>query len=100
MRSGRDSACESDTSDIRDGTTTEVGCQPFSVYGMLRTADSISPVALPAVATSLAAFVRVYFIVFGAGLVYILSPMRRPPSAGKTGLCAHAWFLLDRKSVV
>jgi cytochrome d ubiquinol oxidase subunit I len=50
-----------------------------------RTADSISPVALPAVATSLAAFVTVYFIVFGAGLVYILSLMRRPPSVGKTG---------------
>jgi cytochrome d ubiquinol oxidase subunit I len=66
-------------------TTTEVGRQPFSVYGMLRTADSISPVALPAVATSLAAFVVVYFIVFGAGLVYILHLMHRPPSAGETG---------------
>jgi cytochrome d ubiquinol oxidase subunit I len=66
-------------------TTTEVGRQPFSVYGMLRTADSVSPVALPAVATSLAAFVVVYFIVFGAGLVYILHLMHRPPSAGETG---------------
>ena len=66
-------------------TTTEVGRQPFSVYGMLRTVDSISPVALPAVATSLAAFVVVYFIVFGAGLIYILHLMDRPPSTGETG---------------
>jgi cytochrome d ubiquinol oxidase subunit I len=55
-----------------------VGCQPFSVYGMLRTADNVSPVALPAVATSLAAFVTVYFIVFGAGLVYIPVPDASP----------------------
>ncbi len=51
-------------------TVTEVGRQPFTVYGMLRTADSVSPIALPGVAASLAAFAMVYFIVFGAGLVF------------------------------
>jgi cytochrome d ubiquinol oxidase subunit I len=64
-------------------TTTEVRRQPFTVYGLLRTADSASPIALPAIATSFAAFVVVYFIVFGAGFVYILQLMRRPP--GETG---------------
>ena len=44
-------------------TTTEAGRQPWTVYGMLRTADSASPLAAPAVATSLLAFVIVYFIV-------------------------------------
>ncbi|MDB5403883.1 MAG: cytochrome bd ubiquinol oxidase subunit [Acetobacteraceae bacterium] len=65
-------------------TTTEVGRQPFTVFGVLRTADSTSPIALPAVATSFAAFVVVYSIVFGTGFVYILHLMRRPPGVGTT----------------
>ena len=44
--------------------TTEVGRQPFTVYGLLRTADSASPLAAPAVGSSLIAFVIVYFAVF------------------------------------
>ncbi len=59
--------------------TTEVGRQPFTVYGLLRTSDSISPIAAPAVAGSLLAFVIVYFIVFGFGVLYLLRLMRRPP---------------------
>jgi cytochrome d ubiquinol oxidase subunit I len=47
--------------------TTEVGRQPFTVYGLLRTSDSLAPVAAPAVAASLVAFIVVYFFVFGAG---------------------------------
>ena len=55
--------------------TTEVGRQPWTVYGLLRTADSLSPVAAPAVAASLIAFIIVYFFVFGAGTFYILRMM-------------------------
>ncbi|MHA4875268.1 cytochrome ubiquinol oxidase subunit I, partial [Enterococcus faecium] len=51
--------------------TTEVGRQPFTVYGMLRTVDSVSPIAAPAVGASLVAFVLVYFAVFGMGTLYI-----------------------------
>src|SRR6187399_1148417 len=47
--------------------TTEVGRQPFTIYGLLRTAESASPLAAPAVGASLAAFVIVYFSVFGMG---------------------------------
>ena len=61
--------------------TTEVGRQPFTVYGMLRTSESLSPIAAPAVAASLAAFVVVYFFVFGAGTLYILQMMRHPAAA-------------------
>jgi cytochrome d ubiquinol oxidase subunit I len=61
--------------------TTEVGRQPYTVYGLLRTADSVSPIAAPAVAASLVAFVFVYFTVFGAGTFYILRLMSRPPDA-------------------
>jgi len=59
--------------------TTEVGRQPFTVYGLLRTADSLAPVAAPAVAASLVAFIVVYFFVFGAGLFYILRLMADIP---------------------
>jgi cytochrome d ubiquinol oxidase subunit I len=55
------------------------------VYGHLRTLDSVSPIGAPAVATSLAAFAIVYFIVFGAGLVFLLRLMSRPPSVGESG---------------
>lgn len=59
--------------------TTEVGRQPYTIYGHLLTADSISPIAAPAVAASLIAFIIVYFVVFGAGTFYILRLMARLP---------------------
>jgi cytochrome d ubiquinol oxidase subunit I len=65
--------------------TTEVGRQPFLVYGLLRTADAASPLAAPAVASSLIAFVIVYFAVFTAGVVYILRLMAAPPHHGEQG---------------
>ncbi len=65
--------------------TTEVGRQPYTVYGLLRTGDSVSPLATPAVASSLIAFVIVYFIVFAAGAIYILRLMAEPPHHGEEG---------------
>ena len=66
--------------------TTEVGRQPYTVYGQLRTIDSVSPIALPGVATSLAVFAVVYFVVFGAGVMIILRLMAKPPVTGETGV--------------
>jgi cytochrome d ubiquinol oxidase subunit I len=65
--------------------TTEVGRQPFTVYNLLTTADSASPLAAPAVAASLAAFVVVYFAVFGIGTWYILKLMAQSPHSGEQG---------------
>jgi cytochrome d ubiquinol oxidase subunit I len=59
--------------------TTEVGRQPFTIYGVLRTADSVSPLAAPAVAMSLIAFIVVYFAVFGMGTWYLLRLMSHAP---------------------
>lgn len=59
--------------------TTEVGRQPYTVYGMLRTAESAAPLDAAAVGTSLVAFIVVYFAVFGAGTFYIMRLMSRPP---------------------
>lgn len=59
--------------------TTEVGRQPYTVYGLLRTADSVSPLTAGEVGTSLVAFILVYFAVFGMGTLYILRLMARRP---------------------
>jgi cytochrome d ubiquinol oxidase subunit I len=59
--------------------TTEVGRQPYTIYGHLLTSQSVSPIDAPAVATSLIVFIIVYFLVFGAGTFYILRLMARMP---------------------
>jgi cytochrome d ubiquinol oxidase subunit I len=59
--------------------TTEVGRQPYTIFGYLRTEDSVAPLEASAVATSLIAFILVYFAVFGAGTFYILRLMSREP---------------------
>lgn len=52
---------------------TEIGRQPFTAYGVIRTVHSVSPAILgPQVAWSLLAFVVMYVFVFGAGSYYIL----------------------------
>ena len=64
---------------------TEAGRQPFTVYGLVRTAESASPIAAPGLAASLAAFAVVYFVVFGAGIWYMLRLFGRTPSAEDQG---------------
>jgi cytochrome d ubiquinol oxidase subunit I len=63
--------------------TTEVGRQPYTVYGLLRTAESASSIDAAAVGASLAAFAIVYFAVFGAGAFYMLRLMRTAPEASE-----------------
>jgi len=59
--------------------TTETGRQPFTVYGLLRTSDSLSSIDAAAVGASLIAFIVVYFVVFGAGVFYILRTVSKTP---------------------
>jgi cytochrome d ubiquinol oxidase subunit I len=66
---------------IAGWVTTEVGRQPYTVYGQLLTAESHSPLAAPAVAASLVVFALVYFSVFGAGTAYLLRMMVRTPTS-------------------
>jgi len=59
---------------------TEIGRQPYTAYGVLRTAESVSPAILgPQVAWSLLAFVLMYTLVFGAGSYYILRLIGKGP---------------------
>lgn len=61
--------------------TAEVGRQPYVVYGVLRTADAVSPVSTASVATSLIFFMVVYAIVFSAGVLYILRLIAKGPES-------------------
>ena len=68
--------------------TTEVGRQPWVVYGLMRTADAVSPaITGGAVLTSLAAFVIVYGLIFPAGVYYMIRLVQRgpQPSDGAAG---------------
>jgi cytochrome bd ubiquinol oxidase subunit I len=64
-------------------TTTEVGRQPWTVYGLLRTADSVSPSLTGTdVAISLAFYVVVYLIMFPTGIAFMAGLVRRGPQEG------------------
>ena len=68
---------------------TEIGRQPYVIYGVLRTSDSVSPVIGPQVALSLLAFIIVYTFVFGAGSYYILRLIQKGPGTQEERLrCA------------
>ena len=58
---------------------TEIGRQPYMVYGVLTTADSVSPVTSTPIAISLVAFIITYVFVFGAGSYYIFKLVRKGP---------------------
>ncbi len=56
---------------ISGWVTAEVGRQPYTVYGALRTEDSVAPVVAGQVGATLLIFMVVYAIVFTAGVVYM-----------------------------
>jgi cytochrome d ubiquinol oxidase subunit I len=61
--------------------TAEVGRQPWTVYGVLRTADAATPfLTTPQVATTLAIFGVVYAVIFAAGVAFIFRLLRRGPA--------------------
>ncbi len=68
---------------IAGWATTEVGRQPWTITGLLRTADSSSAIGTPGMVGSLIAFVLVYFSVFAAGTWYVLRLMADPPHEGE-----------------
>ena len=60
--------------------TAEVGRQPWTVYGLLRTADAMTPFLTTRAATiSLAVFCSVYALIFTFGVIYIHQLLRAGP---------------------
>jgi cytochrome d ubiquinol oxidase subunit I len=69
---------------IAGWTTTEVGRQPWTVYGLLRTADSVSPsLTAPDVTLSLASYVIVYLIMYPVGFLLMRKLVRNGPIAAE-----------------
>ena len=61
--------------------TTEVGRQPWTVYGLLRTAASVSPSLTGRdVAISLLAYMAVYLLMYPTGLLLMLRIVRAGPA--------------------
>jgi cytochrome d ubiquinol oxidase subunit I len=74
--------------------TTEVGRQPFVVYGLLRTADAVTPtLAGGDVVASLLLYIAVYLVIFGAGVYYLVRVVKSGPPLT---LDAHAPRLGER----
>jgi len=68
---------------------TEVGRQPWIVYGLMRTSDAVSPIAASQVGISLAAFILVYSLL-GAVAFYLMAKFARQgpepaPAAANSG---------------
>jgi cytochrome d ubiquinol oxidase subunit I len=60
--------------------TTEVGRQPWVIYGVMHTTDALSPVPAQQVGITLLAFVVVYALVFGTGIYYLLRLAKHGPA--------------------
>jgi cytochrome d ubiquinol oxidase subunit I len=59
--------------------TTEIGRQPWVVYGLMRTADASSNHSVGQMTLTLILFVVVYFSLFGAGFGYMMRLVRKGP---------------------
>jgi cytochrome bd ubiquinol oxidase subunit I len=59
--------------------TTEIGRQPWVVYGVMRTKDAVSNHSALALTLSLGVFIVMYFIVFGTGAFYMLKLIAAGP---------------------
>jgi cytochrome d ubiquinol oxidase subunit I len=59
---------------------TEVGRQPWTIYGLLRTAASVSPsLTSPDVTLSLLAYMAAYLLIYPSGLILIYRIVRKGP---------------------
>jgi cytochrome d ubiquinol oxidase subunit I len=61
-------------------TTTEVGRQPWTVYGLMRTENSVSPsLTGPDVLLSLLTYIAVYLLMYPAGIAVMARMVRQGP---------------------
>lgn len=64
-------------------TLAEVGRQPWVVYGVMKTSDAVSPIAVSQALVSLLAFIGVYSLLGAAALYLIIMHVRRGPESGQ-----------------
>ncbi|MBR1170213.1 cytochrome ubiquinol oxidase subunit I [Bradyrhizobium liaoningense] len=63
--------------------TTEIGRQPWVVYGVMRTDHAVSNHSALALSTTLIVFIVMYSAVFGTGISYMLKMVAKGPTQGK-----------------
>lgn len=61
--------------------TTEIGRQPWVVYGLMRTADAVSDHSALTLSVTLIVLLVVYLAVFGTGIGYMLKLIGKGPDA-------------------
>jgi cytochrome d ubiquinol oxidase subunit I len=61
-------------------TIAELGRQPWIVYGIMRTRDAVSPIAVGQAATSLGAFFLVYALLGAVDFYLLFTYARRGPA--------------------
>jgi cytochrome d ubiquinol oxidase subunit I len=67
-------------------TTTEVGRQPWTVYGLLRTADSVTPSLTGSdVLASLLFYVVCYLVIYPTGVAFMIASARKGPAEAAAG---------------
>jgi cytochrome d ubiquinol oxidase subunit I len=83
--------------------TTGVGRQPWTVYGLLRTAQSVTPSLTGTdVALSLALYCGVYLVMFPTGIAFIAGIVRAgvaadtPPAPVEAGRAASPYVPAER----
>ncbi|MCC4620127.1 cytochrome ubiquinol oxidase subunit I [Xanthomonas cassavae CFBP 4642] len=64
---------------------TEIGRQPWVIYGLLRTADAVGQQSTVTVAVSLLVYLLGYAFVFGFGIWYLTKLVRSGPQASRDG---------------
>ncbi|MBV4465887.1 cytochrome ubiquinol oxidase subunit I [Pseudomonas sp. SWRI79] len=69
--------------------TTEIGRQPWVVYGLMRTADASSGHSVTQMSITLALFVVVYFSLFSVGLGYMMRLVRKGPKTNEGAEPSH-----------
>ena len=68
---------------IAGWVVTEVGRQPWTVYGLMRTADSVPPSLTGGdVLLSLLGYMAVYLVIFPAGVLVMAKLVRKGPAPG------------------
>jgi cytochrome d ubiquinol oxidase subunit I len=63
--------------------TTEIGRQPWVVYGLQRTSAAVSAHGAMHMSISLIVFILVYTSVFGVGYLYMLQLIKKGPQNGE-----------------
>ncbi len=69
--------------------TTEIGRQPWVVYGVMRTKDAVSNHSALALSTTLILFIVMYIAVFGTGISYMMKLAAKGPHASGDGDHVH-----------